>query len=541
MGAETDLAAPFSIERSTGSGALVRQGQAGVTSASAMSRDDLLARQVLRWGSSPSEDRTGVDFLQSRELTYLGLLAGFFGALYLIAALLLYGYLSPEEWLAVHLHPSKLVHLGAVVLPLGMWAWIRRGPRSLRALRTADFASTFTLGVATGLGIYWAPAGFHFELAGLLILVLTLVLRAALVPSTPRFTALVGTISFPPLIVGGYLQSLKSGQVGLFTPTMLLIGALAWLTASTAVTVVVSHVIYGLVRQVREAMRLGQYTLGEKIGEGGMGAVYRAQHGLLRRATAVKLLLPERMDPDAVLRFEREVRLTSQLSHPNTVAIYDYGRTPEGTFFYAMEYLEGVSLEQLVEDEGPQPAGRVVHILRQIAGSLREAHEAGLIHRDIKPSNVLLCTRGGISEFVKVIDFGLVKHIESGERLQLTQANAIAGTPLFMAPESITAPDTVGAAIDTYALGAVAFYLLTGTPPFEGRSAVEVCSHHLHTPPVPPSERLGAPVPAQLEALVLACLAKDPAVRPSDAELMRALAACQAESIWALNDSSWQA
>jgi serine/threonine-protein kinase len=321
----------------------------------------------------------------------------------------------------------------------------------------------------------------------------------------------------------------SSGLVGFLTPGILGLTLTVWCVATVALTATVSRVVYGLVRQVREAMRFGQYTLRDKIGEGGMGAVYRAEHAMLRRPTAVKLLLPDRLDREGLLRFEREVQLTSQLSHPNTVAIYDYGRTPNGVLYYAMEYLDGASLEKLVADEGPQAPERVVRILEQAAGSLAEAHSVGLVHRDIKPGNILLCTRGGIEDFAKVIDFGLVKNA-AGTEPTLTQVGALAGTPLFMAPEAASEPEKVSARTDTYALGAVGYFLLTGAPPFDGRTFVEICGHHLHSTPIPPSERLGKSVPAKLEALILRCLAKAPEARPDDRELRALLAECRAET-----------
>ena len=197
---------------------------------------------------------------------------------------------------------------------------------------------------------------------------------------------------------------------------------------------------------------MGQYTLLEKIGEGGMGAVYRANHAMLRRPTAVKLLPPERAGAERVQRFEREVQLTSQLTHPNTISIFDYGRTPDGVFYYAMEYLEGVTLEQLVSIDGPQPAGRVIHVMRQVAASLSEAHGIGLVHRDIKPSNVILVAeRGGAHDVAKVVDFGLVKEME--EDAGLTREGRLAGTPHYLAPEVITSSRDVVPQSDLYALG----------------------------------------------------------------------------------------
>jgi serine/threonine protein kinase len=247
----------------------------------------------------------------------------------------------------------------------------------------------------------------------------------------------------------------------------------------------------------------------------------------------VKLLPPGQSGEIALRRFEREVQLTSLLTHPNTVAIYDYGRTPQGTFYYAMEYLDGLSLEDLVRLDGPQPPGRVVHFLRQLCGALEEAHGVGLIHRDIKPANIIVCERGGLPDVAKIFDFGLVRHLQPDGDVALTGDNVIAGTPLFLSPEAVASPEAVDARSDLYALAAVGYALLCGRNVFEGRTVVEICSHHLHTPPVPPSHKLGRPLPGKLEALVMRCLAKDPALRPQTArELREALEACDDVAPW---------
>jgi hypothetical protein len=288
---------------------------------------------------------------------------------------------------------------------------------------------------------------------------------------------------------------------------------------------------------------LGQYTLEEKIGAGGMGSVYRARHAFLKRPTAVKMLNTDMVTEDTLARFEREVQLTSRLSHPNTIAVYDYGRTPEGVFYYAMEYLEGIDLEGLVKKFGPQPEGRVLNILQQICGSLAEAHEVGLIHRDIKPANIILTTRAGIPDFVKVLDFGLVKTVDADELGKLTQANVTVGTPYYMSPEAVERPDTITALSDIYAIGGVGYYLLTGTPVFSGKTVMDICMKQVRAVPDPPSKRLGRPVAASVETLILRCLAKVPKDRPASARtLIDELARCEPSQPWTRADAeAWWA
>jgi hypothetical protein len=230
--------------------------------------------------------------------------------------------------------------------------------------------------------------------------------------------------------------------------------------------------------------------------------------------------------------------------HPHTITIFDYGLTPEGVFYYAMELLDGASLEKVVAVAGRLPPARAVHVLYEVAGALVEAHEAGLVHRDVKPANIILCRQGGLYDFPKVVDFGLVKDLEPAGDAALTHADVIAGTPLYIAPEAITSPQSVSPQSDLYSLGAVGYFALTGQSVFPGRTLVEVCSHHLHTRPEPPSTRLGEPLPADLEALVLDCLEKDPARRPGGArELRRRLEACADFGGWTEDDARawWEA
>ena len=295
-----------------------------------------------------------------------------------------------------------------------------------------------------------------------------------------------------------------------------------------------ARTISRLRREAAEARRLGQYHLRERIGAGGMGEVYLAEHRFLKRPCAVKLIRPDVMaDPNALARFEREVQMTATLSHPNTVEVYDYGRAEDGTFYYVMEYLPGLSLEDLVRRHGPLPPGRVVHLLRQVCQALREAHAAGLIHRDIKPSNIIAARRGGLDDVAKLLDFGLVLPRAGSPAPHLTGEGQVLGTPLFMSPEQATSGGrVVDERSDLYALGAVAYYLLTGRPPFDGEDGIGVMIAHARDPVVPPS-RDRPDVPEDLERVVLRCLAKDPAERFPDAEsLDGALGACACAGEW---------
>ena len=309
-------------------------------------------------------------------------------------------------------------------------------------------------------------------------------------------------------------------------------------------TVIMAHMRRAIRQAVLAKKTLGQYELEEKIGAGGMGVVYRGRHALLRRPTAIKLLDVEKTTPETIRRFEREVQITSQLNHPNTVAIYDYGSTPEGVFYYAMEYLDGINLDRLVQEYGPQPEGRVIHILRQICGSLSEAHRAGLIHRDVKPANVILTERGGVPDFVKLLDFGLVKAVGAQQAANLSVSGAVTGTPLYLSPEAIQHPDELDPRSDLYAVGAVGYFLLTGTPVFTAENVVDLLMRHVSAMPEPPSERLGKSVSTGLEAILLRCLAKRRDDRPATAhELAVALAGCTAADDWTEAEAAiwWQA
>ena len=288
------------------------------------------------------------------------------------------------------------------------------------------------------------------------------------------------------------------------------------------------------------ARKLGQYVLEQEIGRGANGTVYRARHSLLRRPVAIKLLSPDMTTKANAARFEHEVQVTSQLTHPNTVAIYDYGRTPEGLFYFAMEYLGGIDLDQLVRQFGAQPEGRVIHILRQVCGSLSEAHRIGLIHRDVKPANIILTRRGGVCDVVKVLDFGLVKAVSLGPAGGV-KANAVVGTPHFMSPEAVEKPESVDSRGDLYSLGAVGYWLLTGKTLFDPPTLEALLVCQVKELPPHPAERLGKPVSPDLADLIMRCLAKQPEQRlPSAEALDQALAGCASAEAWTpLNADQW--
>lgn len=413
-------------------------------------------------------------------------------------------------------------HLISLAAALVMWL-IGRGKRlSIRPLYVLDGMGTLsTLGAYAMMG--YQGAAHVPERYSMLVMMITMCMvptRAIIVPSTLLHTLAVSLVgSIPVLALTHYSASAYPFVPGL-TPLTVTLYMSIWVVMAVVIACLASRIIYGLRVQVAQAQHLGQYALGELIGEGGMGVVYKAQHALLRRPTAIKLLLPESAGPHMLKRFEREVQLTAMLTHPNTINIYDFGRTADGTFYYAMEYLDGINLEQLVNQYGPQDCRRVARILEQVAGSLSEAHQVGLVHRDIKPANVILCNRGGLPDIAKVVDFGLVKDgSESGQAdPSLTGVNTIIGTPLYLAPEGVLSPDTVDARSDLYALGAVGYFLIAGVPVFTGATVVEICVMHANVEPVPPSIRAGREVPPGLEALILRCLAKKPQDRPQTAE-----------------------
>ena len=469
------------------------------------------------WGAAANEEEAR-KYLQTR-LTLLFKLMFWSLVALLVLLVVMYGAYPTVE-------PRYNGYVYAIFTSgLSLMAFLWRG---LLLRRTLSFpqlhAIDLTYSVGTGACIATCTIlSYDRHFAGytcLLYSCFTILTRALIVPSTGTRTAVVTILASLPMTVATFVLALATPQE--VPPGGFIAGYLQLAVVLVLLSAAGSRIIYGLRSQVRAARRLGQYTLVKKIGEGAMGAVYLAHHVMLRRPTAVKLLRPDRVGADNLARFEREVQHTSQLTHPNTVAVYDYGRSPDGVFYYAMEYLGGgIDLENLVKEHGAQPAGRVVPILVQLCGALAEAHQRGIIHRDIKPANIILCQRGKVPDVVKLVDFGLVKQItaDTGNSTQV-----ILGTPAYLAPEAITDPTTIGPATDLYALGAVAYYLLTGRRVFEGKTAIALCVQHVNATPVPPSTFV--PTPPALEAIVLRLLHKQPADRYASARVLgRALTA----------------
>lgn len=469
-------------------------------------------------------------FLQQRVATF-GLIAMILGATALgfrVVMGLLFGYLEAEV-----VKPSFLLHALSIVPLLGIWLICRRGNLKLTTIGGVEYAGLFGASLGyIGMGMNIRPE-IGADTITAFVLALLLFARSVFVPSSARRTAVLGVLIGIPLVAGMYIHysttDLDLWRRFGFTDATVTRSRVAasqsvitvmWWTLTVSLASLASRVIYRLRKEVSDIQSLGQYRLERKLGEGAMGIVYQATHGMLKRPTAIKLLRPEITNAESLARFRREVQLTAKLTHPNTVTIYDYGRTPDGLFYYAMELLNGATLTQVVEASGAQPVERVVRILRDAALALDEAHGVGLIHRDIKPSNIMLARQGGVRDVTKVLDFGLVKNVRSIDDLDRTNTMSIKGTPHYLSPEAIQDPQSIDGRSDLYALGAVGYYLLSGRHVFDGNTIIEVCMHHLNTAPAPLTEVEGREIPSGLTELVFACLAKSKADRPDSAQAL---------------------
>jgi len=508
-------------------------------------------RVALVVGAGTSEGHDLYDLLLRRLRVFASIFAGAF--------LVFFALLLPLVWRAAQsgrlYEPAvfseaaqEIILRGVPLLVFGLVGvrlW-RRPPSSIAGLRAVEL---LLVGVVAGLvllnSVLMYGAYLQHDADELRLLVVRsavtymsinslywfslLVMYGALLPNTwRRSAAVVGSLALSPLVVFGVLafwvRPIRSDLAAIVLANMTF-----WVGVAVAIAVFSSSRVEYLRRQAAAARKLGQYVLKEKLGSGGMGEVYRADHVLLRRPCAIKVIRPERAgDPAALARFEREVQATATLTHPNTVQVYDYGHAADGTFYYVMEYLPGPTLEELVRREGPLPPSRAVHFLRQLCGALDEAHAIGLIHRDVKPGNVIVCERGRKPDVVKLLDFGLAQPVLTGGKDdRLTREGAILGTPAYLSPEQAAGREGLDGRSDVYSVGALAYFLLTGHPPFAGRSGVALLAAHLHEVPEPPS-RLRPDVPADLEAVVLRCLAKKPEDRFAEMTCLDdALAACQ--------------
>jgi eukaryotic-like serine/threonine-protein kinase len=375
----------------------------------------------------------------------------------------------------------------------------------------------------------WAtpPAARLMNLSWITVLVLVYAMTA---PSTPRKTLAAALIAASMDPLGVWLAHLRGD------PAMSVVTTFLMFMPNYACAIVATlsaSAIHRLGRDIRRAKEMGRYQLTELLGHGGMGEVWRAQHRMLARSVAIKLIRPEVLGASTpaesklmVQRFEREARATASLSSPHTIRIFDFGTTDAGVFYYVMELLAGRDLESLVREFGPVPADRALYLLRQVCHSLADAHARGLVHRDIKPANIYSCRMGLEYDFVKVLDFGLVKFADRSTMQQtlMTAAHTTTGTPAYMAPELILGEADIDRRADVYALGCVAYYLLTGQLVFEADTPMKMFLHHVQTKPVPPSQRVELRIPPELDELVLACLEKDPSKRPQDASQLFDLA-----------------
>ena len=441
-------------------------------------------------------------------------------------ALVMNGLVAPmlgSHGMMAELWPYPMLPIGVTGLSLSLLLVFLAGHLRDRPQLLLDVSAGFQvlLCLLVALVSQWLPPPISPRISWLCLLIVT---YPAIVPTSPERTLAISLLaaSMEPVALGiTHLRGTTFPHSALylawdFLPTYL----------AALISVVPSKVIRGLGQQVKRARELGSYRLEEVLGKGGMGEVYRASHQMLARPAAVKLIRSEvlvKSDPEharvMVERFRREAQASASLRSPHTINLYDFGVASDGTFFLVMEMLEGLDLETLVARFGPQPADRTVHLINQACESLEEAHTRGLIHRDIKPSNIFACRMGLAVDFVKVLDFGLVKALGEGEKqdVMLTAPNATAGTPAYMAPEMVLGTTRVDHRADIYALGCVAYWLLTGRLVFEAPNAMQVMIQHANAVPLAPSVRVELPIPPAIDAVVLSCLAKNPDDRPRSA------------------------
>ncbi|HET8623206.1 MAG TPA: serine/threonine-protein kinase [Gemmatimonadales bacterium] len=441
---------------------------------------------------------------------------------------------APEHWL------PGIVSIAAALVVVGLASSARIGSRTKIAiglgfeiLGSVGIAAAEYHGVVAPITYAGGAGGFGVSWVAVWVLLFSVV-----VPSPPRITlpAAIVSLASVPIV---YATGVAMGSNVALPPYQFLLGLVIPYLVVLLMVYVGSRVVYGLGAAVRQAREMGSYRLVEPLGKGGMGEVWRAQHRMLARPAAIKLIRPERFGAtmeqsrEVLRRFEREAQATALMRSPHTLELYDFGVASDGTFYYVMELLDGFDLDELVERFGPVPPERAIHFIRQICDSLSEAHAAGLIHRDIKPANLYTCRYGRSVDFVKVLDFGLVKHHGAPADDKLTAEHVAGGTPAYMSPEQAIADEELDARSDLYSVGCVAYWLLTGTPVFKGRTAMETMMMHVHRVPESLTSRTEQPIPPELEAIVLACLDKDATRRPQSAdELGLRLSAVPTDGEW---------
>ena len=447
--------------------------------------------------------------------------------------------LVPITWGRPISVPSVSLEIIGVVLALVMFWYVRHFGHSPQRKTNAGLAYLILNGIGVAVMNTWILPFSTDQVIQLSWITIGILVFSMISPASPRkmlITALVTASMDPLALFVAYLL----GHPVTSVPHAVILALPNY--ACALIAVLPSHVLHHLGKRLREAQDLGSYQLVELLGRGGMGEVWRARHRLLARSAAIKLVRPEvlgaRDENEAKVlqrRFEREAQATAALNSPHTINVFDFGMTDQGAFYYVMELLAGRDLETMVREFGPVPADRAIFLLRQVCHSLAEAHARGLVHRDIKPANIYVCRMGLEYDFVKVLDFGLVKIRDRGAESQtmLTVALSPTGTPAYMAPEIILGEGEVDRRADVYALGCVAYYLLTGQLVFEADTPMKMLLQHVHDRPEPPSQRTELRIPRELDELVLACLEKDPAKRPQDAEELFQLACgCRSSETW---------
>ena len=500
-------------------------------------------------GSHKSTREIPKDLLKeaSRRLEIMALLGA---VLWTVSSVLWHvGYGSSSNHLGLSPYTaSDNIAVVAVIASLALWYYAKTTKREPQFILNLGIGYMVLTAMSIGVITHWwdKPIDPHTSISPTISWIGVVILMfAAVIPSSPRKTIIAGLIAASMGPIGMLIAKARGiwdfgPSINAFLmhyPDFLLVG----------VAVVIARVVSRLGQQVSKAREMGSYQLGDLLKRGGMGEVYKATHTMLARPAAIKLIRPEMLGGQngedaqiAVKRFHREAEAAANLRSSHTVELFDFGVTEDQTLYFVMELLDGLDLETLVQKHGAVPASRVIYILRQVCDSLEEAHERGLVHRDIKPANIHIGHVGIHDDYVKVLDFGLVKRVAASSEVSLgTAVGRTPGTPAYMAPE-MALGETVDGRADLYALGCVAYYLLTGRLVFDAENTFQMVAKHLHHEAIPPSVRGGIEIPPELERLVLMCLAKNPEARPrSAAELSQSLACIDVEPWTEVQARDW--